>query len=955
MAAQDYYGVVQQLYISYFGRPADYFGLRNFADQLEAMDAPTDYEELAAAVEAGNNAGLTALVRSFNTSEESIALYGNDNSQLGMSRFVAAIYQNVLGREADPEGFDFWTKALANGEVTKANAAASITAAALKLEGEDAQTVQNKLAVATAFTDSLDTPSKFNAYAGEDAAAAARGLLQGVNADTNVDAYQATIDTTIDSIVNVSVPGETYTLTTSIDSFLGGAGNDNFVATITDTSNPIGALDVVDGGAGRDTLSIADSTTTGAALSLAGLTVRNVENLVVSSNRAYSAFDISTTGVTNASLTSAATTGTNTITAADTTDVTVAVAGTASATITGGKAVVVSGTGTNTVNGAALTGVTVNGGTAKINNVDGTDVESTLTSVTLNGVTGTDNAVVGDGVSTVNLTNIKAPAQGGTQTKVTVTNETDDGYTLNLNANAANVNVTAANATKVAVTAATASTITLTAADATSATIAGAGNLNLSLTGSDALTSLDASAATGNLTMTDLGSKLVSVKGGSGNDKISLGVAKYTIDTGAGNDVVTLTGALAAGSVINLGAGNDSLLSTGGSVAASTTTATTVIDAGDGFDTVSASLLNAANAGQFKNFEALDLSTAPANFALDFNLVTGSTITGLTLSAGAGGATLNNVKAGVGLSVAGQNTGTTTINVANATAADNVFGVTFNGAAVSGAAAEVANVKAGTVALNGVETVNIASTGAANTWNSIALTDNSLKTVTITGDKNLDLTFVGTNGTNASSGGGVKMIDGSAATGRLNINTTGVTADSAATGLTVKGGTAADTIILAGKATVDAGAGNDIIQVSAAGGTLTGGAGNDTFKVGAAVVAATGTVETPTAPTEASSVLTTITDLTAGDKIDFGLTAAKFGSTKVELGSSVTGLLEAITQAAAVVNTEATVTWFQYGTDTFVVADKGTDGFGAGDIVVKLAGLVDLSAATMTDTGIITL
>lgn len=952
MAAQDYYGVVQQLYISYFGRPADYFGLRNFADQLEAMDAPTDYEELAAAVEAGDNAGLTALVQSFNSSEESIALYGNDNSQLGMSRFVAAIYQNVLGREADPEGFDFWTKALANGEVTKANAAASITAAALKLEGEDAQTVQNKLAVATAFTDSLDTPSKFNAYAGEDAAAAARGLLQGVNADTNVDAYQATIDTTIDSIVNVSVPGETYTLTTSIDSFLGGAGNDNFVATITDTSNPIGALDVVDGGAGRDTLSIADSTTTGAALSLAGLTVRNVENLVVSSNRAYSAFDISTTGVANASLTSAATTGTSTITAADTTDVTVAVAGTASATITGGKAVVVSGTGTNTVNGAALTGVTVNGGTAKINNVDGADVESTLTSVTLNGVTGTDNAVVGDGVTMVNLTNIKAPAAAAAQTKVTVTNATDGGYTLNLNANAANVNVTAANATKVAVTAATASTITLAAVNATSATVAGAGNLNLSLTGSAALASLDASAATGNVTVTGNTATLTAYKGGSAIDTISLGNAtsavKYNVDAGAGNDVVTLAGQIAAGSVINLGAGNDSLLGTGNLVLASTTTATTIIDGGEGFDTVSAGLLNAANAAQFKNFDALDLSGA-AN--LDVNLVTGSTITGLTLSGGAGGATLTNVKAGVGLTVAGENTGTSTINVANATATDNTFGITFNGVAATAAPA-AASVKAGIVALNGVEAVSIASNGAANTWNSVTLADDALKTVTITGDKNLDLSFTGTIGA-ATTGNDLSMIDGSAATGKLAINlAAGTTADPATSynvasaGLTVKGGSAADTITLSGFATVDAGAGNDVIVVGKAGGILTGGAGADTFNVSAA----TATVVAGTA----TAVVTTITDLTAGDKINFGLTltAADFAKTQLALGAGVTTLDGAFAQAGAA--TEA-VTWFQYGTDTYVVADAGDAGFNTGDIVVKLTGLIDLSAATVGTDGIITL
>jgi len=44
------------------------------------------------------------------------------------------------------------------------------------------------------------------------------------------------------------------------------------------------------------------------------------------------------------------------------------------------------------------------------------------------------------------------------------------------------------------------------------------------------------------------------------------------------------------------GAGNDTLLIGTGTIAASTSDATTIIDGGDGFDTVSAALINAANA-----------------------------------------------------------------------------------------------------------------------------------------------------------------------------------------------------------------------------------------------------------------------------------------------------------------------------------------------------------------------
>ena len=165
-------------------------------------------------------------------------------------------------------------------------------------------------------------------------------------------------------------------------------------------------------------------------------------------------------------------------------------------------------------------------------------------------------------------------------------------------------------------------------------------------------------------------------------------------------------------------------------------------------------------------------------------------------------------------------------------------------------------------------------------------------------------------------------------------------ADTASAGLTVKGGSADDTITLASKATVVGGAGKDTIITAAAGGSLTGGADADTFDVTLAV--ATGT-------TEATSVLTTIVDFTAGDKIDFAAGAsATFVTTKVALGASVTNIDLAL---AAAVTTANETHWFQYGSTTYVVADTdGSGAFSAGDTVVKLTGLVDLATSTMTAT-----
>ena len=64
------------------------------------------------------------------------------------------------------------------------------------------------------------------------------------------------------------------------------------------------------------------------------------------------------------------------------------------------------------------------------------------------------------------------------------------------------------------------------------------------------------------------------------------------------------------------------------------------------------------------------------------------------------------------------------------------------------------------------------------------------------------------------------------------------------------------------------------------------------------------------------------------------------------MGATVTNLDLAL---AAASNNAVTgqINWFQYGSDTYVVENvDGVAGVGAGDVVVKLAGSVDLSNST---------
>lgn len=890
---------VQELYIGYLGRAADKAGLDFWVKAIE--DGTSTLESVALG---------------FTQSAEYQAAYANlTNTQL-----VAHVYQNVLGRAADADGLTFWV-----GEINKGVVSADTLVKAMinSLGSIDQLNMDNKVQAANEYTQA----------AGDNYVLADAKTAIGAPASNN--------------------PGQTYTLTTGIDTLTGGAGNDTFNATETAAAGKVlGGLDVIDGGAGTDTLNV-DNSQAAAAFSFAGATIKNVENINVTTNGNFDGLDISGIAGLTTFKGTAADTAATTLTAADTTNVNLTLATTSASTVTGGQAVSVTkgatAAGTLGVTGKGLTEVTLKGGAGvvSINNQENSvaataNKGTTLKTVTLDGVDA-NSGIGGEGLESVTVKGATTAAR-----TVTITNAKVD-HALTVNVDGTGYTAAGAATSTTTVVDAAAKTITVNATGAksnvaltgsTSATTVNVtGSADLTLAALASATKIDGSAATGGLTLGDLSTATVNVSTGAGKDSFAIqATTKVTANAGAGDDTVTLKSGLVAGSTLNLGAGNDKLLNSAtGSVATSTATAVTVIDAGDGTDTVSAALINAGNAGQFKNFESLDISAA-AN--LDVALMTGSTITGLTLTGGSAASTVNNVAAGAGLSVSGDNTtGAHTINVKDAaTGTADSFAVTFDGAAVAGAAATAANIKAGTVVLEGVETVSIASTGAANTWNSIALTDGKLQTVAVTGEKNLDLTFVGTNGTNvAATGGAVKLIDGSAATGKLSINTTNVTADDkAGVGLTVKGGSANDTITLAQKATVVAGAGDDTIVSSANGGTFTGGEGKDVFNVKAAV-----------------GNVTTITDFVVGtDKLAFADHGAEtFTATKVDI-SAATNLTDALNLAAAADgSTNTAITWFQYGADTYVVADAtaATTYTAATDVVVKLTGLVDLSTQTVAD------
>lgn len=157
MAASDYVDQIQNLYIAYFGRPADPVGLAFWTEQVNAA-----------------NGNLSAAIAGFATSTESGALYAG----VSLGDKVTAIYQNLFNRAPEPTGLAFWVAKLVSGEISDAQAAYEILSAA---GPGDAAAIGNKLSVAKAFTAALDTPAEIAGYNGLTAASLVRSFLSKVD------------------------------------------------------------------------------------------------------------------------------------------------------------------------------------------------------------------------------------------------------------------------------------------------------------------------------------------------------------------------------------------------------------------------------------------------------------------------------------------------------------------------------------------------------------------------------------------------------------------------------------------------------------------------------------------------------------------------------------------------------------------------------------------------------
>jgi S-layer protein len=434
---------------------------------------------------------------------------------------------------------------------------------------------------------------------------------------------------------------------------------------------------------------------------------------------------------------------------------------------------------------------------------------------------------------------------------------------------------------------------------ASDVTLNGVGtDLTLDLISTGAALNLTASGAASTITLKNAGGKLANLTI-AGDKDLSITESLTTLTTidahaASGDITVDMSG---AASDFNLtftgGSGNDTLVFNAGQL-----TKNDVIDMGDGTAdaiVINGTTLDYAGINAVKHAEILGLGKTDAT--VDISQITNG-INEFAVGAGNLSETFNNALSTSKFMI-DNSSGTKTITIANKTGEHDTSIAIDN---QSGSSQTLT-----ALALTGATNISLESTGeadGANVITTLGNADNSA--ITVTGDLDLKFTVAGT--TTGS------QVDAHAFTGKLDVTSSGQ-------GDVLIGGSGDDTFTLMGKDEVTGNGGKDDFDVS---GAVNSGQDVDVF----------------------------IHDLVAGDTITFADQGTEtWTKTKVDV-STATSLADAIgLVTGGDGSTNGIIKWFQYDNNTYVVEDMTNGGYAAAtDIVVKIAGTVDLSHATLGGT-----
>jgi len=169
---------IQDIYIAFYGRPADPDGQVFWAQQL--ADAQGD---------------VSSIIDAFANSDEYHDRYG----QLNTPELIQSLYQQILGREGEAAGVAFYQEEVEAGRISLGGVALAILAGA---QGGDADTLANRKLAADLFTAAVSDQSLV--YNNE-MIIAAKSFLEDITKDSSPETIEQLLETTL-----ASFTGQTY-------------------------------------------------------------------------------------------------------------------------------------------------------------------------------------------------------------------------------------------------------------------------------------------------------------------------------------------------------------------------------------------------------------------------------------------------------------------------------------------------------------------------------------------------------------------------------------------------------------------------------------------------------------------------------------------------------------------------------------------------------------------------
>ncbi|MEG3113672.1 DUF4214 domain-containing protein [Salinicola sp. 4072] len=191
MATQASLDRVQELYVAYYGRPADQEGQEYWADRLD-------------------DEGEGAIINAFGNSAE----YDELSEGQGNATLVDNLYQQMFGRHADPEGLTYYTGVLESGDKTLAEIATTILNAA---SGVDMNEFNAKVEAAADYTETYGSADDYDVVAGKDVVDSAEGGLYTPELTPAIEDYQDAQEALSDYLQDTVAANETVADELTVD------------------------------------------------------------------------------------------------------------------------------------------------------------------------------------------------------------------------------------------------------------------------------------------------------------------------------------------------------------------------------------------------------------------------------------------------------------------------------------------------------------------------------------------------------------------------------------------------------------------------------------------------------------------------------------------------------------------------------------------------------------------